>query len=222
MAGQSLSIVSSLHRATRRDYLHRMVDEKEVCMERAKEYAYEYWDGDRRYGYGGYSYIPGRWQPVAQALIDTYNLRSGSKVLDIGCGKGYLLHEMKLLEPNLEICGLDISEYGLAHAKKEIRPFLFKHKAQDQLPFEDLEFDLVISLATFHNLQLFDLQRALCEMERVGRQKYLVVESYRNDRELFNLQCWALTCESFFDCDEWIWIYEQYGFKGDYEFIFFE
>ena len=129
---------------------------------------------------------------------------------------------MKLLIPELDIKGIDISEHGLRNSKKEVKPFLTKQKAQDSLPFEDKEFDLVISLGTFHNLRLPDLQTALFEMERVGRQAYLMLESYRNEKELFNLQCWALTAEKFFDNKEWVWLYNHFGYSGDYEFIYFE
>ena len=69
---------------------------------------------------------------------------------------------------------------------------------------------------------MFELEKALNEIDRVGRQGYVMVESYRSEQEQFNLQCWALTCESFFDVDEWIWLYDRFGYTGDYEFIFFE
>ncbi|MBT5399235.1 class I SAM-dependent methyltransferase, partial [bacterium] len=144
-----------------------------------------------------------------------------SKVLDIGCGKGYLLHEMKLLIPDLNIIGIDSSDYGLENAKDEIKPFICKHRAESKLPYKDNEFDLVISLGTFHNLRLMDLKNSLFEMNRVGKQGYLMLESYRNEQELFNLQCWALTAESFLDKEEWIWLYDYFGYTGDYEFIYF-
>ena len=216
------NFVTSLHESTERDYLARMIDDKVHCMNIAKQYGEDYWDGDRRYGYGGYKYIPGRWKPVAEKFIEIYNLKSNSKVLDIGCGKGYLLHEMKLLIPDLDITGIDSSDYGLKNAKDEIKPFLYKHKAENKLPYADNEFDLVISLGALHNLRLPELRAALSEMERVGKQSYLMLESYRNEKELFNLQCWALTAESFFDKDEWIWLYNNFGYTGDYEFIYFE
>lgn len=165
--------------------------------------------------------MPGRWRPVAEKLIKTYNLNYKSKILDIGCGKGYLLHEIKLLIPNINIVGLDFSEYGLTNAKDEIKPFIYKYKAGSKLPHKDNEFNLVISLGTFHNLRLPELKIALSEMERVGKKGYLMLESYRNEEELFNLQCWALTAESFFDKKEWEWIYNHFGYSGDYEFIYF-
>jgi SAM-dependent methyltransferase len=216
------NFVTPLHQSTKRDYLARMVDDKVHCMLKAKEYEGDYWDGNRRYGYGGYRYIPGRWKPVAEALIREYGLKSGSRVLDVGCGKAFLLQEMLLLEPGLQVTGFDISEHGLAHAPEELRGSLFKYRAQDPYPFGNHHFDLVISLGCLHNLRLFELKTALGEIERVGRQKYVMLESYRNEQEQFNLQCWALTCESFFDTAEWIWLYQHFGYTGDYEFIYFE
>ena len=220
--GQLRNFVTPLHQATKRDYLARMVDDKVHCMKVAKEYGPDYWDGDRRYGYGGYSYMPGRWKPVAEALIQTYRLVAGSKVLDVGCGKGFLLHEMLLLEPELLVTGFDISEYGIKGSTDLVRPHLFLHQAQEPYPFADQEFDLVLSLGTLHNLRLFELKAALLQIERVGKQGYVMLESYRNEQELFNLQCWALTCESFFDEEEWIWLYKHFGYSGDYEFIYFD
>jgi len=220
--GELRNFVTSLHQSTKRDYLARMIDDKVHCMEIAKQYGKDYWDGDRRYGYGGYKYMSGRWKPVAEKLIDTYNLGSESKVLDIGCGKGYLMYEMKLLVPDLDIIGIDFSDYGIENAKDEIKPFIFKHKAEDKLPYRDKEFDLVISLGTFHNLRIPELKIALLEMDRVGKMGYLMLESYRNEEELFNLQCWALTAESFFDKEEWVWLYNHFNYNGDYEFIYFK
>jgi SAM-dependent methyltransferase len=220
--GRLLEIVTPLHKATKRDYLARMVDDKVACMVKAKEYEFDYWDGDRRYGYGGYRYIDGRWKPVAQALIDIYGLKNGDKVLDVGCGKAHLLYEMTRLLPGLEVTGFDISQHGLAEAKEDIRPRLFRYRAQDPYPFGDRSFDLVISLGCFHNLRLFELQSALREVERVGKNKYVMVESYRTELEMFNLECWALTAESLLDTAEWIWLYQHFGYTGDYEFIYFE
>ena len=220
--GTLLNLVTSLHKQTTRDYLSRMVDDKVTCMRKAKEYEFDYWDGDRRFGYGGYQYLPGRWRPVAEALIDHYGLQAGDKVLDVGRGKAFLLYEMQLLIPELQLVGFDVSAHGLADCHPDFDGSLFQHRAEDAYPFADQEFDLVISLATLHNLRLFELQSALGEMTRVSRSQYVMLESYRNEQELFNLQCWALTAESFLDTDEWTWLYDHFGYRGDYEFIYFE
>ena len=220
--GNLVNYVTSLHQSTNREYIKRMVDDKVDCMRKAKEYELDYWDGSRRYGYGGYKYIPGRWKPVAELLIKHYNLTNDSSVLDVGCGKAFLLYEMKLLLPNLKVSGFDISKHGIEQGKEKINKGLFVHQAQKPYPFKNKQFDLVLSLGCLHNLKIFELEIALGEIERVGKQGYIMLESYRNEQELFNLQCWALTCESFFNQKEWLWIYNHFGYTGDYEFIYFE
>lgn len=219
--GRLLNIVTPLHRRTKRDYLARMVDEKVVCMEKAKEYGRDYWDGDRRFGYGGYHY-DGRWKTVAEQLIATYNLQPDARILDVGCGKGFLLYELKQLLPDSTCVGFDVSNYGLSDAPEGIRSDLTHYRAQDPYPYGDEQFDLVISLGCLHNLRIFELKSALSEIERVGKNAYVMLESYRNEQEMFNLECWALTAESLFDTAEWTWLYSHFGYTGDYEFIYFE
>lgn len=219
--GKLLNLITPLHRATARDYLGRMQDAKIECMEVALQYGRDFWDGERRYGYGGYRY-DGRWAGVAEKLVQTYQLPPDARILDVGCGKGFLLYELKKLLPQAQVRGFDVSGYAIEQAKEEIRDRLFLHRAQAPYPFEDNSFDLVISLTTLHNLQIFDLKPALGEIERVGRKAYLTVEGYRNPAELFNLECWALTCASFYTPEAWTWIFDQFGYTGDYEFIYFE
>jgi ubiquinone/menaquinone biosynthesis C-methylase UbiE len=219
--GKLLNIVNSLHKKTKRDYIGRMMDNKVECMKIAKRYDKDYWDGDRRTGYGGFKY-DGRWEPVARQLIDHYGLRDGAKILDVGCGKGFLLYELKKLLPNATVKGFDISRYAIDNAKEEIKKDIFMHKAQDKYPFKDKEFDLVISLNTLHNLLINDFKSAIQEIERVGKNKFVVVEGYRNEQELFNLQCWVLTGQQFLTPEEWIWLFKEFGYTGDYEFIYFE
>ncbi len=219
---KKLNFVSNLHNQTKRDYLERMTNNKVECMKKAKMYEFDYWDGDRKFGYGGYKYIKNRWKPVAQDLIKEYGLTNDSSILDVGCGKGFLLYEIYKILPRITIKGFDISNHGINHAKEEIRDNLILHDAKEKFPYKDKEFDLVISLATLHNLKLKDLFFSLSEIERTGKRAYVMVESYRNEMELFNLQCWALTCESFFSTDEWEWIFEKNCKNCDYEFIYFE
>lgn len=216
-----LNFISSYHQSTKRDFFGRMKDEKTNCMKIARKFDKEFWDGDRRYGYGGYKYIEGLLEPLAKSLIKYYNLKNTSKVLDVGCGKGFLLYEISKILPDINFSGFDISKYAVENSKKEIKDNLFVHNAENKYPFKEKEFDLVISINTLHNLQIYNLEKALIEIERVGKKKYTVVEGYRNEEELFNLQCWALTAEAFFSKEEWEWIFDRFKYTGDYEFIYF-
>ncbi|MCE9613762.1 MAG: class I SAM-dependent methyltransferase [Lentisphaerae bacterium] len=217
-----VDFLASLHKHTKRDYQFRVLQhDKAECARVAKSFGRDYWDGDRRYGYGGY-YYDGRWKPVAEQLIAYYELQQGSRVLDIGCGKGFLLHEMKQILPDLDIRGIDVSAYALEHAKEEVKPFLLLGNAVD-LPWPDRHFDLVLSLNTLHYLYIYDLVRAFAELERVKRgHAYMVVESYCNEEEKANLLNWQLTCECFYTPDEWRWLFQRFGYTGDYSFVVFE
>jgi ubiquinone/menaquinone biosynthesis C-methylase UbiE len=217
-----LKFIRRLHKSTQRNYLDRMLNEKIKCMNIARKYGYDYWDGERKYGYGGNKYIPGHWEEVAKKIIKHYKLSNKSKILDVGCGKAFLLYEIKKILNDVEVVGFDISKYAINNSKKEIKKNLFIYKAQDNYPFKKNHFDLAISLGCFHNLEIFDLKKGIGEFNRVAKKKFLMVESYRSDQELFNLQCWALTCNSFFSKKEWIWLLKSYGYNGDYEFIYFE
>lgn len=214
--------VTPLHTKTKRDYLARVNEfDKSDCATVAKKFGKDYWDGPRQYGYGGYNY-DGRWRIVAEEMIKTYNLNDNSRILDVGCGKGFLLYEFTQLLSNCTVEGLDISQHAVNNAKPEIKEFIKIGHAKE-LPFEDNSFDLVISNTTLHNLKINELYSAVSEINRVSsKDSWICVESYRNESEKVNLMYWQLTCESFYSPEEWIWIYEQNNYKGDYEFIYFE
>jgi SAM-dependent methyltransferase len=217
-----IDFLTPIHTSTKRDYLGRVNEfPKAEAARRAKQWAYDYWDGDRRIGYGGYNY-DGRWRKVADQLRDHYGLKAGDRVLDVGCGKGFLLFDLTESVPGIEVTGIDVSEYAIENAKPEIKDRL-QVAGADDLPFEDDSFDLVISINTLHNLHNYELDKALREIERVGaRDKYIVVESYRNEDEKANLLYWQLTCESFCTPEEWEWWFERTGYTGDHSFIYFE
>ena len=159
---------------------------------------------------------------MAEKLISIYDPKPDAKILDVGCGKAHLLYELKQLLPEAEVRGFDISRHALSDAPEAIRDCLFRYRAQDLYPWGNKYFDLVISLGCLHNLRIFELKTAIGEIERVGMNKYIMVESYRKEQELFNLECWALTAESFFNKAEWIWLFNHFGYTGDYEFIYFQ
>ena len=217
-----LDFLSSVHKSTKRDYRQRVLDhDKADCAELACQFGRDYWDGERHLGYGGYRY-DGRWRPVAETIARHYDLKPGSTILDVGCGKAFLLYEFTQVVPGAKVVGIDISTYGIENAKEEVRPFLQVGSAA-ALPFPDKSFDLVISLNVLHNLYNYDLWSALQEIERVGRGgKYLVVETYRNEREKVNLLYWQLTCRAFHTPQEWEWLYQQAGYTGDHGYITFE
>tara|TARA_B100000029_G_C17591422_1_gene962625 strand:- start:1212 stop:1883 length:672 start_codon:yes stop_codon:yes gene_type:complete len=216
------NFITSAHLSTKRNYIKRMMNNKVYCMKKARKFDYNYWDGSRRYGYGGYKFIPGRWTPVAKKIIKNYKLNNSSKILDVGCGKGYLLYEIKKILPKIKIIGFDISSYAIKNSKKEIKKNLFVFDAKRKFPFKKKYFDLVMTFSCLHNFKMKDLSNSIKEIIRTGKKQYINVESYRNEKELFNLQCWALTAESFFDNKEWEWIFKETGYSGDYEFIYFQ
>ena len=217
-----IDFLSDLHTSTQRDYVARVTEfPKAEAAKLAKQWGYDYWDGDRKTGYGGYHY-DGRWKKVAQRMQDRYGLKPGDRVLDVGCGKGFLLYDFTQVVPGVEVTGIDISSYAIEHAKEEVKDHLEVCDASS-LPFDDDTFDLVISINTIHNLYCQDAFRALQEMERVGKDhKYLCVESYRSEEEKVNLLYWQFTCEMFCTPEEWDWWFKHAGYTGDHSFIYFE
>ena len=221
---KEIDFVSSLHKKTERDYLGRVNDKqfpKAKAAELAKKWDFDYWDGDRRINYGGYKYINNRWKNVIESLVRHYQLPLDAKILDVGCGKGFLLYDLLKFLPNSDLYGIDISEYAIRNAKKEIKEKIVLGNATN-LPWPDRFFDLVISINTLHNLYTFELEQAILEIQRVGLNKYICVESYRNEVEKANLLYWQVTCESFYTPDEWKWWFKKNNYNGDYSFIYFE
>ncbi len=217
-----VDFIMKTHKSTKRDYVRRVVEhDKAECAEVALKFDEEYWDGERQYGYGGYRY-DGRWRPVAEAMVQHYNLQPGASILDVGAGKGFLLYEFTQALPAARVAGIDISRYAAENAKEEVKPYLQVGSAT-HLPFDDRSFDFVVSVNTLHNLCNHELWQALKEIERVGRgPKHITIESYRNEREKANLLYWQLTCRSFYSPQEWEWFFQQAGYSGDYGYIVFE
>lgn len=219
--GKLQNFVSENHLKTTRDYSLRGGPDKDQLSIVAKKFGYDYWDGERKYGYGGFK-NDGRWLKVAQRMISHYGLKNSDSILDIGCGKGYLLYEFKKLNPDFKILGVDISEYALAHSEPAVSQYL-KFDSAAEVLFPEKSFDAVISINTLHNLELPALFSALEKIQSIKKNHaYICVESYRNQTEKWNLMRWQLTCECFFTPEEWVWIFKKAGYEGDYEFIFFE
>lgn len=201
---------------TKRNVEERSSEKTEEDRRIARLFGKEYFDGDRKYGYGGYSYHPRFWQPVVPTFQEYYKVTPQSKILDVGCGKGFMLYDFMQLIPGITVAGVDISEYAIENAKEEVKPFLKVADARD-LPFEDKSFDLVISITTVHNLDREGCKRALQEIERVSRKdKFITVDAYRNEEEKKRMDKWNLTALTYMHIDEWKKFFDEVGYTGDY------
>ncbi len=185
-------------------------------IEIARKYGEEYFDGDRKYGYGGY-YNDGRWNSVAKDFIEYYKLQPGSRVLDIGCAKGFLLKAFKDQIPDLYVRGIEISDYAIRCADEILDGCLYWASA-DLLPFEDKSFDLVISINTIHNLPRERAKKALQEIMRVSAtgNAFVQVDSYYTPNQKQIFEDWVLTAMYHDYPDEWLKLFKEAGYVGDY------
>ena len=182
----------------------------------AREFGRDYFDGDRLFGYGGYHYHPRFWQGTVRRFRDHYRLGDDASVLDVGCGKGFMLHDFKELMPSLTIAGVDVSEYAMAHAMESVRPAMRIGDART-LPFPDRSFDLVISINTIHNLPLDECKQSLREIQRVSRgNAFVTMDAWRNEAERERLMKWNLTALTYMHVDDWKALFEEVGYTGDY------
>ncbi|GHF80447.1 class I SAM-dependent methyltransferase [Thalassotalea marina] len=188
----------------------------EADREIAREYGEAFFDGDRTHGYGGFHYAPRFWQPVIPDFIEHFSLSGNEKILDIGCAKGFMLYDLKQALPQTHLVGLDISEYAISKAKEEVKPYLQIGDAK-ALPFKDNEFDVVFSINTVHNLEREECINAIKEIERVSKGKaFITVDAYRNEEEKKRMFQWALTAKTILHVDEWVALFEEAGYSGDY------
>ena len=182
----------------------------------ARRFDKEFFDGDRKYGYGGYNYNPRFWQPVVPTFQEYYGLMAGSKVLDVGCGKGFMMHDFAELIPGIEIKGIDISQYAIDHALDDMKPHVQVAHAKS-LPFPDKSFDLVLSINTIHNLAPDECQQALREITRVAKtDAFVTVDAYHNEEERKMMDMWNLTALTYMHVDEWKEFFKKAGYEGDY------
>ncbi|MGI8792796.1 MAG: class I SAM-dependent methyltransferase [Acidimicrobiales bacterium] len=200
---------------TRRDVRARSDAKTPENVAAAKRFGREYFDGDRSTGYGGYRY-DGRWVPVAEDIVAHFGLNAASSVLDVGCAKGFLLTDLRQVVPGIEVFGLDISEYGLRHARPEVGARCVRGNARD-LPFADGAVDVVLSINTLHNLDRVGCVQALREIARVGRHgSFVQVDSYRTPEQRKLFLEWVLTAETHADPRGWEQLFAEAGYAGDY------
>ncbi len=201
---------------TKRDLKQRADSKTEEDRAIARKFGKEFFDGDRNHGYGGFGYMSRFWQPVIPTFQEHFKMDENTKVLDIGCAKGFMLYDMSELIPGVSVRGVDISEYAVENAKEEIKEFISVADAR-KLPFKDDSFDVVISINTIHNLDKEECAKALQEIERVSRGKsFITVDAYRNDEEKEAMFAWNLTAKTIMSVDEWIVFFDEVGYTGDY------
>lgn len=203
------------HPTAKRNYNKRAAEKTPEIIRLAKQFGKDFFDGDRKCGYGGYKY-DGRWKAVVERMRQYYNLPSNAAILDVGCGKGFMLHDFKEIMPNCSVAGIDVSEYALEHSMPSVKPFL-KVANAEPLPYPDNSFDLVVSINSIHNLPLEACKKSLQEIERVSKGKsYITVDAWRNDLERENLLKWVLTAETYMHVNDWEKLFSNIGFTGDY------
>ena len=213
--GREVDILSNYPKA-KRDLSARLESKSEESRKIGRKFGFDYFDGDRNHGYGGFSYNPKFWQPVIPTIVENYKIGNSSNVLDVGCAKGFFLYDLKLAFPEMNITGVDISEYAIANSVPEIKPYLQVSNAT-KLPFEDNCFDFVISINTIHNLNRQDCAIALQEIERVTKgNSFITVDAYRNDEEKMRMEAWNLTALTMMSVDEWKQFFLEVGYTGDY------
>ncbi len=201
---------------TKRNVKERGAEKTEEDRKIARKFGKEFFDGERRHGYGGFTYSPRFWQPVVPTFQQRYGLTGQSKVLDVGCAKGFMLHDFRTLIPKITVKGIDVSSYAIENGKEEMRPFLEVGDVR-ALPFEDNAFDLVISINTIHNLEKDELKGALKEIQRVSAQdSFITVDAFRDQEEKELMMAWNLTAKTILHVNEWKALFDEVGFTGDY------
>ncbi len=201
---------------SKRNIFERQSEKTEEDRRIARKFGKDFFDGDRKHGYGGFSYNPKFWQPVIPDFQKYWNLNTKSSILDVGCGKGFMLYDIFKLIPGVNIKGVDISEYAINNCLPEIKKFLQVSDAT-KLPFPDNSFDVVISINTIHNLERTECSVALKEISRVSKKfSFITVDAYRNEEEKKRMLAWNLTAKTIMSVDEWKSFFNESGYNGDY------
>ncbi|HEY8965291.1 MAG TPA: methyltransferase domain-containing protein [Candidatus Methylacidiphilales bacterium] len=180
----------------------------------ARRFDRDFFDGERRHGYGGYRY-DGRWLSVARRMAEYYRLPSDARILDIGCAKGFLMYDFTQVLPDAVVRGLDISAYARENAHGGMGPFIDLGSAE-VLPYADKSFDLVVSINSIHNLPLEKCKASLREIERVSRgHSFITVDAWHTEEERQRLLGWILTAETYLHVDDWHALFTEVGYTGD-------
>jgi SAM-dependent methyltransferase len=213
--GSEIDLLASYPR-TKRNVEARGQEKTEADRAVAREFGREFFDGNRRHGYGGFTYNARFWEPVIPTFQAHWNLTAESSVLDVGCAKGFMLYDLQRLIPGITVSGVDVSEYAIENAMPEVAPLVQVADARS-LPFADDSFDVVIAINTIHNLDRDDCATALQEIERVGRRgAFVTVDAYNDEGERERMIAWNLTARTIMHVEEWKSFFDEVGYSGDY------
>lgn len=201
---------------TKRNLDERVLQRTEEDKIIARQFGKDFFDGERRHGYGGYNYHPRFWTGVVKDMADFYSLTNKSKILDIGCAKGFMLYEFTRLLPDIEVRGIDISKYAISNAKEEVKPFLSVGNANNLSEFKDKEFDLIVSITTIHNLPIKECKKAVREIQRVGKNAFITVDAWKNEEERLKMSKWNLTAKTLMSAEDWERLFKEENYTGDY------
>ena len=201
---------------SKRDPKARAAEKTEEDRRIARQFEKEFFDGERRHGYGGFYYDPRFWKPVIPDFIEHFNLTQETSVLDVGCGKGFMLHDLVETLPGINVTGIDISNYSIENCIETMKPYLQVSDARE-LPFPDNSFDVVISITTLHNLDREDFIVAINEIERISKgHSFITLDAYRNEEERIAMEAWNLTARTVMHVNEWKAFFKEIGYTGDY------
>lgn len=183
----------------------------------AFELGREYYDGARENGYGGYRY-DGRWKLIIPVLIQRYGLTSSSHILEVGCKKGFFLHDLKQMLPGITVRGVENHLYPLENGMESIKADV-QLASYQALPFLDRSFDFVMAFASIYMLNLRDVMAAIREIQRVSKGKsYITVGAYRTKEERDLFHDWTVLGSTVLHVDEWLEVFRHCGYTGDYYF----
>jgi ubiquinone/menaquinone biosynthesis C-methylase UbiE len=198
---------SSVNRVVKRTVKNKLI---------AWQLDWNYYDGDRNNGYGGFGY-DGRWLKLLPRIIKKYKLSNKSKILDLGCKKGFIMKDLKILLPKAKVYGIEDHKYPITKAEKEIKKDII-YKNYYDIPFKKNYFDFVIGFSSIYKYNFIDTVRTIQEISRVSKKSFFTVASYSNKKEKEIFDKWTLLGTTVLHKNEWLQLFKLLNYKGDFYF----